>query len=59
MNRDEFEARLRKECNLPFYNYKGANRDYSEAEFQQFKADLINDYLTYVDEYIDSADNDV
>jgi hypothetical protein len=59
MTRDEFETRLRNELNLPFYNFKGVNREYSEAEFQQFKADLLNDYLNYVDTYIDSAENDV
>lgn len=59
MTKEEFEARLQNELNLPFYRYKGAQKEYSEAEFQKFKADLLNEYLNYVDSYIDSAENDV
>ncbi|WP_054639651.1 hypothetical protein [Lactococcus fujiensis] len=59
MTKDEFEIRLRKELNLPFYNAKIADRDYSEIEFQDYKAKLQKEYLDYVDDYIDYAENDV
>ena len=59
MTRDELEARLRSELGLPFYNAKVANRDYSEDEYQAMKAELEAQYLKYVDDYIDNAENDV
>ncbi|MGM9886985.1 MULTISPECIES: hypothetical protein [unclassified Lactococcus] len=59
MTKEELENRLRKELNLPFYNAKIANRDYTELEYQDFKATLQKEYLDYVDEYIDYAENDV
>ena len=37
MNRQELEARLRQELAIPFYNAKVAEREYSEAEFQEMK----------------------
>lgn len=59
MTREELETRLRKELNLPFYNAKIAEKDYSESEFQQIKSKLAKEYLDYVDEYIDYSENDV
>lgn len=59
MNRKELEERLQKELNLPFYCAKIAERDYTEAEYQDIKAQLNKDYLDYVDTYIDYAENDV
>lgn len=59
MTKDELQERLRKELNLPFYNAKIANRDYTEAEFQEMKVQLQKEYLDYVDDYINYAENDV
>lgn len=59
MNRKELEERLQKELNLPFYRAKIPERDYTEAEYQDIKAQLNKDYLDYVDTYIDYAENDV
>lgn len=59
MNHSELEERLQKELNMPFYRAKIAERDYSECEFQEMKAQLLKDYLDYVDSYIDNAENDV
>jgi len=59
MTRQELEDRLRSELNLPFYTAKIAERDYSEAEYQEMKAQLSKDYQDYVDNYIDYAENDV
>ncbi|MCH1724045.1 hypothetical protein [Lactococcus formosensis] len=59
MNRKELEERLQKELNLPFYRAKIADRNYTEAEYQDMKAQLNKDYLDYVDTYIDYAENDV
>ncbi|MEY8538569.1 hypothetical protein AALM99_08955 [Lactococcus muris] len=59
MNRKELEERLQKELNLPFYRAKIAECDYTEAEYQDIKAQLSKDYLDYVDTYIDYAENDV
>jgi hypothetical protein len=58
MTRTELEARLQKECNLPFYKAKVVERDYSEWEFQEMKVHLIKDYQDYVDNYLDYAYND-
>ena len=59
MNRKELEERLQKELNLSFYRAKIAERDYTEAEYQDLKPQLNKDYLDYVDTYIDYAENDV
>ena len=59
MTKDEVEMRLRKELNLPFYNAKITQREYTELEFQALKTQLQKEYLDYVDEYIDYAENDV
>ena len=59
MNRDEVQERLRKELNLPFYTHKGKIDGYDELEYQKIKADLAKEYLDYVDDYIDYAENDV
>ena len=45
MNRKELEERLQKELNLPFYRAKIAERDYTEAEYQDIKTQLNKDYL--------------
>ena len=47
MNRQELEARLRQELAIPFYNAKVAEREYSEAEFQEMKAELKADIEQY------------
>ncbi|AYG01348.1 MULTISPECIES: hypothetical protein [Lactococcus] len=53
MNRQELEQRLRKELSIPFYNAKVAERDYSEAEFQEMKKQLKADIEQYATDYVD------
>ena len=55
MNRQELEQRLRKDLAIPFYNAKIAERDYSEAEFEEFKAQLKADIEQYANEYINES----
>ncbi|MGX7200028.1 hypothetical protein [Enterococcus nangangensis] len=41
--------RLREELHVPFLQLKLAEKEYSEAEYQQLKTDLMNYYRDYVD----------
>lgn len=59
MTKEELENRIRKELNLPFYNAKLAEKDYSESEYQQIKADLSKAYIEYIDQYVNYSENDV
>ena len=55
MNRQELEARLRQELAIPFYNAKVAEREYSEAEFQEMKAEL----KAYIEQYSHDYVNEI
>ena len=55
MNRQELEARLRQELAIPFYNAKVAEREYSEAEFQEMKAELKADIEKYAHDYVNES----
>ncbi|RZI49362.1 hypothetical protein [Lactococcus kimchii] len=55
MNRQELEQRLRSELAIPFYNAKIAERDYSEAEFQEMKAQLQADIEQYAHDYVNES----
>lgn len=53
MNQREVLDRLREELNIPFFNGKIDERDYSEEEYQKIKADLIQ----YFDDYVRNVEN--
>lgn len=55
MNRQELEARLRQELAITFYNAKVAEREYSEAEFQEMKAELKADIEQYAHDYVNES----
>ncbi|MGO2646069.1 MAG: hypothetical protein ACTH9R_07770 [Lactococcus cremoris] len=55
MNRQELEVRLRQELAIPFYNAKVAEREYSEAEFQEMKAELKADIEQYAHDYVNES----
>ncbi|BBC75049.1 hypothetical protein [Lactococcus cremoris] len=55
MNRQELEARLRQELAIRFYNAKVAEREYSEAEFQEMKAELKADIEQYAHDYVNES----
>ncbi|MGO2290198.1 MAG: hypothetical protein ACTH41_07715 [Lactococcus cremoris] len=55
MNRQELEARLRQELAIPFYSAKVAEREYSEAEFQEMKAELKADIEQYAHDYVNES----
>ena len=55
MNRQELEARLRQELAIPFYNAKVAEREYSEAEFQEMKAEFKADIEQYAHDYVNES----
>jgi hypothetical protein len=57
MNKIELEARLRSELALPFYNYKGAERVYSETEFQALKTELKADLEQYAEDYVNESNS--
>lgn len=53
MNQDQVLERLKTELNLPFFQGKLAEKEYTEEEYQQVKADLIN----YFDDYVRNVEN--
>ena len=55
MNKKELEQRLRQELALPYYNAKIAERDYSESEFQEMKAQLQADIEQYARDYVNES----
>ena len=55
INRQELETRLRQELAIPFYNAKIAERDYSESEFQEMKAELKADIEQYAHDYVNET----
>lgn len=55
MNRKELEQRLRQELALPYYNAKITERDYSESEFQEMKAQLQADIEQYARDYVNES----
>ncbi len=45
--------RLREELNLPFFQIKLEEKNYSEDDYQQLKAEL----LQYFDDYVRNVEN--
>ncbi|MBO0448074.1 hypothetical protein JZO76_00835 [Enterococcus sp. MJM12] len=53
MNQQEALDRLKEELNLPFFNGKIEEKEYSEEEYQKMKNDLIK----YFDDYVRNVEN--
>ncbi|NQE02241.1 hypothetical protein [Enterococcus gallinarum] len=53
MNQEEVLERLKEELELPFFQAKLEEKNYSEEDHQQVKADLIR----YFDEYVRNVEN--
>ncbi|HFE9696206.1 TPA: hypothetical protein ACGA32_001723 [Enterococcus faecalis] len=58
MRRGPYEARrsverLKEELNLPFFNGTLEEKNYSEADYQQIKKELIQ----YFDDYVRNVEN--
>lgn len=53
MNQQEAFDRLKEELNLPFFNGKIEEKEYSEEEYQKMKNDLIK----YFDDYVRNVEN--
>lgn len=53
MNKDEVLDRLREELEIPFFQGKLEEKEYSEADHQKLKQDL----LQYFDDYVRNVEN--
>lgn len=53
MNKDEVLNRLREELEIPFFQGKLEEKEYSEADYQKLKQDL----LQYFDDYVRNVEN--
>lgn len=53
MNKDEVLDRLREELEIPFFQGKLEDTEYSEADYQKLKQDL----LQYFDDYVRNVEN--
>ncbi|EOZ5809040.1 hypothetical protein ACQUIQ_001217 [Enterococcus hirae] len=53
MNKDEVLDRLREDLEIPFFQGKLEEKEYSEADYQKLKQDL----LQYFDDYVRNVEN--
>ncbi|MGM9903228.1 hypothetical protein A5844_001976 [Enterococcus sp. 10A9_DIV0425] len=53
MRRDDVLDRLREELEIPFFQGKLEDKEYSEEEYQKIKNDLIK----YFDDYVRNVEN--
>ena len=53
MNKDVVLDRLREELEIPFFQGKLEEKEYSEADYQKLKQDL----LQYFDDYVRNVEN--
>ncbi|EMF0107320.1 hypothetical protein OU489_001520 [Enterococcus hirae] len=53
MNKDEVLDRLREELEIPFFQGKLEEKEYSEEDYQKLKQDL----LQYFDDYVRNVEN--
>lgn len=53
MKQEEVIERLKEELNLPFFNGTLEEKNYSEADYQQIKKELIQ----YFDDYVRNVEN--
>jgi hypothetical protein len=53
MNQEEVLERLKEELEMPFFQAKLEDKEYSEEDYQQVKADLVR----YFDDYVRNVEN--
>ncbi len=53
MKQEEVIERLKEELNFPFFNGMLEEKNYSEADYQQIKKELIQ----YFDDYVRNVEN--
>ncbi|EYT96887.1 hypothetical protein QJ527_00840 [Enterococcus mundtii] len=53
MNKEEVLDRLREELEIPFFQGKIEDKEYSKEEYQKIKSDLIQ----YFDDYVRNVEN--
>ncbi len=53
MKQEEVIERLKEELNLPFFFFFLEEKNYSEADYQQIKKELIQ----YFDDYVRNVEN--
>ncbi|WP_275401158.1 hypothetical protein [Enterococcus faecium] len=53
MNQQDVLDRLREELNIPFFDGKIEDKEYSEEEYEKLKADLQN----YFEQYVRNVEN--
>ncbi|WP_181265175.1 hypothetical protein [Enterococcus mundtii] len=53
MNKEKVLDRLREELEIPFFQGKIEDKEYSEEEYQKIKSDLIQ----YFDDYVRNVEN--
>ncbi len=53
MNQEQVLDRLREELAMPFFEAKLEDKEYSEEDYQQVKADLVK----YFDDYVRNVEN--
>ncbi|MBF8807532.1 MAG: hypothetical protein IC227_02990 [Enterococcus lacertideformus] len=53
MKKEEILERLRADLEIPFFQGKLEDKDYSEEDYQKLKNDLIN----YFDDYVRNIEN--
>ena len=53
MNSQEVIERIRVELEMPFFEAKLETKEYTEADYQKIKADLVK----YYDDYVRNVEN--
>ncbi|EOH88743.1 hypothetical protein ACTNBL_07770 [Enterococcus villorum] len=53
MKKDDVLDRLREDLEIPFFQGKLEDKEYSEEDYQKIKNDLIN----YFDDYVRNVEN--
>lgn len=53
MDQSQVLDRLREELEIPFFNGKIEEREYTEQEYQKIKSDLVQ----YFDDYVRNVEN--
>ncbi|MDA9471575.1 hypothetical protein [Enterococcus sp. 5H] len=53
MDQSQVLDRLREELEIPFFNGKIEEREYTEEEYQKIKSDLVQ----YFDDYVRNVEN--
>ncbi|MDH6365742.1 hypothetical protein M2139_002764 [Enterococcus sp. PF1-24] len=53
MNKDQVLDRIREELEIPFFDGKIEDKEFTEEEYQQIKQDLVR----YFDDYVRNVEN--